>query len=49
MAIPDAFRWAAVPSVAIISSDPELVSQPSLARAVQSLIDQSRAEFVKKS
>jgi len=40
---------ARLAAVAIISSDPELTSQPALARAVQSLIDNSRAQFVKKS
>lgn len=40
---------ARLAALAIISSDPELTSQPALARAVQSLIDNSRAQFVKKS
>jgi len=40
---------ARIAAVAIVSRDPELVGQPALARAVQSLIDQARAEFVKKS
>ena len=40
---------ARIAAVAIVSRDPELASQPALARAVQSLIDQARAEFVKKS
>lgn len=40
---------ARIAAVAIVSSDPELATQPALARAVQSLIDQARAEFVKKS
>lgn len=40
---------ARIAAVEIISSDPELDAQPALARAVQSLIDQARAEFVKKS
>jgi ATP-dependent DNA helicase RecG len=40
---------ARIAAVKIISSDPELVTQPALALAVKSLIDNSRAQFVKKS
>lgn len=40
---------ARIAAVDIISNDPELLAQPALARAVQSLIDNSRAQFVKKS
>ena len=40
---------ARIAAVDIVNKDPELDSNPALARAVQSLIDQARAEFVKKS
>jgi ATP-dependent DNA helicase RecG len=40
---------ARIAAVDIVNIDPELDSNPALARAVQSLIDQARAEFVKKS
>jgi ATP-dependent DNA helicase RecG len=40
---------ARIAAVKIISSDPELVTHPALALAVKSLIDNSRAQFVKKS
>ena len=40
---------ARIAAVNIVNKDPELDSNPALARAVQSLIDQARAEFVKKS
>ena len=40
---------ARIAAVNIVNRDPELDSNPALARAVQSLIDQARAEFVKKS
>lgn len=40
---------ARIAAVNIVAKDPELDSNPALARAVQSLIDQARAEFVKKS
>jgi ATP-dependent DNA helicase RecG len=40
---------ARIEAVNIVAKDPELDSNPALARAVQSLIDQARAEFVKKS
>jgi ATP-dependent DNA helicase RecG len=40
---------ARIAAVNIVTKDPELDSNPALARAVQSLIDQARAEFVKKS
>lgn len=40
---------ARIAAMDIVDKDPELDSNPALARAVQSLIDQARAEFVKKS
>jgi ATP-dependent DNA helicase RecG len=40
---------ARIAAVEIVQSDPELSAHPALARAVQSLIDNARAEFVKKS
>jgi ATP-dependent DNA helicase RecG len=40
---------ARIAAVNIVAKDPDLDSNPALARAVQSLIDQARAEFVKKS
>jgi ATP-dependent DNA helicase RecG len=40
---------ARIAAVNMVAKDPELESNPALARAVQSLIDQARAEFVKKS
>jgi ATP-dependent DNA helicase RecG len=40
---------ARIAAVNIVAKDPELDFNPALARAVQSLIDQARAEFVKKS
>jgi hypothetical protein len=40
---------ARIAAVDIVNKDPELDSNPALSRAVQSLIDQARAEFVKKS
>ncbi len=45
----DILEQARIAAVAIVSNDPELAAQPALARAVQSLIDNSRAQFVKKS
>ena len=40
---------ARIAAVYIVSKDPELHQHPALARAVQTLIDNARAEFVKKS
>ena len=40
---------ARIAAVYIVSKDPDLHQHPALARAVQTLIDNARAEFVKKS
>ena len=40
---------ARIAAVYIVSKDPELKLHPALSRAVQTLIDNSRAQFVKKS
>ena len=40
---------ARIAAVSIVSKDPELKLHPALSRAVQTLIDNSRAQFVKKS
>jgi ATP-dependent DNA helicase RecG len=40
---------ARIAAVHIVSKDPELQLHPALSRAVQTLIDNSRAQFVKKS
>jgi ATP-dependent DNA helicase RecG len=40
---------ARIAAVYIVSKDPELQLHPALSRAVQTLIDNSRAQFVKKS
>ena len=45
----DILEQARIAAVYIVSKDPELHQHPALARAVQTLIDNARAEFVKKS